>query len=68
MPIYLPAVYGCFLATVTELSSCERNHMSQKPKMLSGPLYKMFADSYKVIKSQTGHVFCPSVGKSEARL
>lgn len=39
-----------------------------KPKTLSGALEKMSADSYKVIKSQTGHVFGPSAGKSEARL
>ena len=39
-----------------------------KPKILSGPLQKMFADSYKVIKSQTRYVFDSSVGKSEARL
>lgn len=38
--IYLHAVYGCFLATTAELSSCDRNFIF-KEYLLFGPSQKI---------------------------
>ena len=45
--IHLHIVYGCFHATMAELSSGERDNWLQNQKCVrSGPLQKMFADPY----------------------
>lgn len=45
--IHLCVFSGCFHATMhIQLSSCDKDHMPHKLKILSSPLQKMFADPY----------------------
>lgn len=45
--IHLHTAYGCFHATISELSSGERDSWLQNQKRVrSGPLQKMIADPY----------------------
>ena len=37
MPVYSPISYGRFCATMTELSSCDRDHMAPKVKNIFSP-------------------------------
>ena len=52
-PIFLCAVYGCFLATMAELSYCDKNLRLTKSKIFSVFFQKKFADlCSRVLKSE----------------
>lgn len=41
MIIHLSLLYYCTVAMITELNTYNMDHMTQKPKILFFPLYKM---------------------------
>lgn len=58
LPIHFAIFYGCFEATLAEMSHCNRDHMTlQKPQyLLSAPLHEKFAtpdSEYKKQKEMT---------------
>lgn len=65
MPICVRIVYGCFCATMAELSSCDRGHMAGKVRNIySGSLQKKFVDAcprLSVYDSIPMTVVCSSV-------